>query len=85
MTGYCLGSSRLYEYVNQNPFFHRGAHASASYQSALPKIPRLTSIIDAASVDITGNAVTMNPDDYFLPGFEGKLSFSMASALSPAR
>ena len=82
MTGYCLGSSRLYEYVNQNPFFTVVPMLRASYQSALPKIPRLTSIIDAASVDITGNAVTMNPDDYFLPGFEGKLSFSMASALS---
>jgi RimJ/RimL family protein N-acetyltransferase len=33
-------------------------------------------------VDITGNAVLLNPGDHFPPGFEGKLNFSTASTLS---
>ena len=82
MTSYCLGSSALYEYVHQNPFFNIVPMLRPSYQTTLPKIPRLVSIIDAIRVDITGNAVVLEPDDYFLPGFEGKLTFSMASALS---
>ena len=82
MASYCLGSSALYEYVNQNPFFNIVPMLRPSYQTTLPKIPRLVSIIDAVRVDITGNAVVLEPDDYFLPGFEGKLAFSMASSLS---
>jgi len=82
MTSSCFGSAKLYEYVNNNPFFNFVPLVRASYQAALPKIPRLVSIINARSVDITGNAVVLNTGDYFLPGFEGKLNFSLAATLS---
>ena len=81
-TSYCLGSSRLYDYVDRNPFFSIVPLLRASYQAALPKIQRLVSIIDAVRVDFTGNAIVVQPEDSFLPGFAGKLSFSMASTLS---
>jgi acyl-CoA hydrolase/RimJ/RimL family protein N-acetyltransferase len=82
MTSSCFGSARLYDYVNNNPFFDFVPLFRASYQASLPNIPRLVSIINAHSVDITGNAVVLNPGDYFLPGFEGKLNFSMAATMS---
>lgn len=82
MASSCFGSAKLYDYVNNNPFFDLVPLVRASYQAALPKIPRLVSLINARSVDITGNAVVMSPGDYFLPGFEGKLNFSLAATLS---
>ncbi len=82
MTCSCFGSKRLYDYVNNNPFFTFTPLLRASYQANLPNIPRLVSVISAQSVDITGNAVILNPSDYFLPGLEGKLNFSMASSMS---
>ena len=78
----CFGSKKLYDYVDKNPFFSFIPLLRASYQAALPKIPRLVSVINAQSVDITGNAVILNPSDYFLPGFEGKLNFAIASTMS---
>ncbi len=82
MTSSCFGSAKLYEYVNKNPFFDFVPLFRASYQAFLPTIPRLVSIINARSVDITGNTVVLNPGDYFMPGFEAKLNFSMAATLS---
>ena len=82
MASACFGSKRLYDYVNKNPFFEFAPLIRSSYQAALPSIPRLVSIINAQSVDITGNAVVLDSRDYFLPGFEGKLNFSMASTVS---
>ena len=82
MASGCIGSAKLYDYVNNNPFFDFVPLVRASYQSFLPTIPRLVSIIDARSVDITGNAIVLNFRDYFLPGFEGKLNFSMAATMS---
>jgi len=82
MASACFGSQKLYDYVNNNPFFSFVPLLRASYQSSLPKISRLVSIIDVEKVDITGNTILLNPGDNFLPGFEGKLNFSMASALS---
>jgi acyl-CoA hydrolase/RimJ/RimL family protein N-acetyltransferase len=82
MTSACFGSQKLYNYVNNNPFFDFAPLMRASYQKAMPKIPSLVSIINAQRVDITGNAVALNRGDCFLPGFEGKLNFAMASALS---
>lgn len=82
MTSACFGSKRLYDYVHNNPFFDFVPLLRASYQSSLSNIPKLVSIINARSVDITGNVVILNSGDYFLPGFEGKLNFSMASSMS---
>jgi len=82
MASACFGAQRLYDYVNHNPFFSFVPLLRASYQSSLPKIARLVSIIDVDKVDITGNAVLLNPGDHFPPGFEGKLNFSTASTLS---
>lgn len=82
MTSSCFGSQKLYQYVNNNPFFDFAPLMRASYQQTLAKIPRLVSIINARRVDVTGNAVALNRGDLFLPGFEGKLNFAMAAALS---
>ena len=82
MTSSCFGSQKLYSYVNNNPFFDFTPLMRASYQKALPKISRLVSIINARRVDVTGNSVALNRGDLFLPGFEGKLNFAMASSLS---
>jgi acyl-CoA hydrolase len=70
MASACFGTQRLYDYVNHNPFFSFVPLLRASYQSSLPKIARLVSIIDVDKVDITGNAVLLNPGDHFPPGFE---------------
>ncbi|MGB5219371.1 MAG: acetyl-CoA hydrolase/transferase C-terminal domain-containing protein [Smithella sp.] len=82
MTSSCFGSKSLYDYVNNNPFFSFTPMLRASYQADLPNIPRLVSVINVQSVDITGNAVILNPGGYCLPGFEGKLNFSLASSMS---
>ena len=82
MASYCLGSSKLYDYVSHNPFFNLVPLLRASYQASLPKIQRLVSVVDALRVDITGNAVEVPPEDCFLPGFEGKLVLSTASTMS---
>ena len=82
MASYCLGSSRLYDFVSRNPFIEMVPLFRASYQAALPRIPRLVSIIHAGRVDMTGNAIAPEPDDCLYPGFEGNLAFSLASSLS---
>jgi acyl-CoA hydrolase/GNAT superfamily N-acetyltransferase len=80
--GSCFGSRKLYDYVNNNPFIEIVPLLRSSYQTALQKIPKLVSIVDADRVDLTGNSVIPNAGDDYLPGFEGKLNLSMASTLS---
>lgn len=78
----CVGSRKFYAYAHKNPFIEFLPLLQSSYQSTLPKIKNLVSVINAKRIDLSGDSIVVPSQEYQIGGFDGKLSFSVAATFS---
>ncbi len=82
VTGFALGSKRLYDYVNDNPGF---AFLDIDYvndTSVIRRNPRMVAINSAVEIDLTGQVCADSIGTYQYSGIGGQMDFMRGSALS---
>lgn len=82
VTGFALGSKRLYEYVNDNPAF---AFLDIDYVNdphVIRRNPKVCAINSAVEVDLTGQICADSIGTYQFSGVGGQMDFMRGAALS---
>jgi acyl-CoA hydrolase len=82
VTGFALGSKRLYDYVDDNPAF---AFLDIDYVNdphVIRRNPRVVAINSAIEVDITGQVCSDSISTYQYSGVGGQMDFMRGAALS---
>lgn len=82
VTGFALGSKRLYDYVNDNPAF---AFLDIDYVNdphVIRRNPRVCAVNSAVEVDLTGQVCADSIGTYQFSGVGGQMDFMRGAALS---
>ena len=82
VTGFALGSKRLYDYVNDNPAF---AFLDIDYVNdphVIRRNPRVCAVNSAVEVDLTGQVCADSIGMYQFSGVGGQMDFMRGAALS---
>lgn len=82
VTGFALGSKRLYDYVDDNPAF---AFLDIDYVNdphVIRRNPRVCAINSAVEVDLTGQVCADSIGTYQFSGVGGQMDFMRGAALS---
>lgn len=82
VTSFALGSSRLYNYINDNPSF---AFLDIDYVNdphVIRRNPKVIAINSAIEVDITGQVCSDSIGEYQYSGIGGQMDFMRGAALS---
>jgi acyl-CoA hydrolase len=82
VTGFCLGTKALYEYVNDNPAF---AFLDIDYvndTSVIRRNPKVHAINSCIEIDLTGQVCSDSIGTYQFSGVGGQMDFMRGAALS---
>ncbi len=82
VTGFALGSKKLYDYVNDNPFF---AFLDIDYvndTAVIRRNPHVVAINSAVEIDLTGQVCADSIGTYQFSGVGGQMDFMRGAALS---
>jgi acyl-CoA hydrolase/RimJ/RimL family protein N-acetyltransferase len=79
---FCIGSRRIYEYVDRNPSFLFLPSAKVYDPLEVAKNKRLVSIGSALEVDLTGQVSSESGGYQFYSGIGGRLDFMRGAAMS---
>lgn len=82
VTGFALGSKKLYDYVNDNPAF---AFLDIDYVNdphVIRRNPKVVAVNSAVEVDITGQVCADSIGTYQYSGVGGQMDFMRGAALS---
>lgn len=83
VTAFALGTSRLYEYVNDNPGFAFLDIDYVNEASVIKRNPKVVAINSAVEIDITGQVCADSIGTYQYSGVGGQMDFMRGAALSP--
>ncbi len=78
----CIGTKRLYSYINDNQYISLLPLFYTTYQQAMPGLKKLVSIMNVNRIDITGESVTISKRDLQITGYSSKLNFALAATQS---
>jgi acyl-CoA hydrolase/GNAT superfamily N-acetyltransferase len=78
----CMGSEKLYEYVNDNPAFYFRASDFVNDPTEIARNDNLISISSALEVDLTGQICTDSVGHMFYSGIGDQVDFIRGSAMS---
>jgi acyl-CoA hydrolase/RimJ/RimL family protein N-acetyltransferase len=78
----CMGSSRLYEYVNNNPMFYFRSSEFVNDPAVIARNDNLISISSALEVDLTGQVCSDSVGYLFFSGIGDQVDFLRGSAMS---
>lgn len=82
VSGFCLGSRKLYDYVDDNPMF---AFLDIDYVNSVSVIkqnPKVVAINSAIEIDITGQVCSDSIGTHLFSGVGGQMDFIRGAALS---
>ncbi|MBS1538292.1 MAG: acetyl-CoA hydrolase/transferase family protein [Bacteroidetes bacterium] len=82
VAGFCLGSRKLYDYVDDNPMF---AFLDIDYVndvSVIKRNPKVVAINSAIEIDITGQVCSDSIGTYQFSGVGGQMDFMRGATLS---
>lgn len=82
VASFCMGTKRLYDYVNNNPFFEFRPCKYINDPYVIAQNDRMVSINSALTVDITGQVCSDSLGFEFYSGIGGQVDFVRGSALS---
>jgi acyl-CoA hydrolase len=82
VTGFLLGSRKLYDFVDDNPFVSVLAIDYVNDTSIIRTNPKVTAINSAIEVDITGQVCSDSIGTYHFSGVGGQMDFMRGAALS---
>lgn len=82
VTSFCMGSRRLYDYINDNPFikFNRVTEVNSPIQ--IMRNPKVTAINSCIEIDLTGQVVSDSIGGMIYSGVGGQMDFIRGAALS---
>jgi acyl-CoA hydrolase len=79
---FLMGSKRLYEYVDDNPFIEMRASDYVNDVSVIKQNPRMVAINSAIEVDLTGQVCADSIGAKMYSGVGGQMDFIRAASLS---
>ena len=82
VTSFCMGSRRLYEFVNDNPFFEFLPTEVVNDPFVIARNDRMISINSALQVDLTGQVCADSIGTRFYSGIGGQVDFIRGAARS---
>ncbi len=82
VTGFALGSKRLYDYVNDNPAFNFLDIDYVNDPHVIRRNPRVVAINSGIEVDLTGQVCSDSIGTYQYSGVGGQMDFMRGAALS---
>jgi len=82
VTGFALGSRRLYDYVDDNPAFQFLDIDYVNDPHIIRRNPRVVAINSAIEIDLTGQVVSDSIGTYQFSGVGGQMDFIRGAALS---
>ncbi|KAF6035391.1 hypothetical protein EB796_006303 [Bugula neritina] len=80
--GFCLGSQRLYDFIDDNPSLAFLDIAYVNNPATICRNPKVTAINSCLEVDITGQVVADSLGHKFFSGVGGQIDFLRGAALS---
>lgn len=83
VTGFILGSRRLYDFVDDNPFVRLLDIQYVNDTAVIRKLPDMISINSAIEVDITGQVSADSIGTRIYSGVGGQMDFIRGASLSP--
>jgi acyl-CoA hydrolase/GNAT superfamily N-acetyltransferase len=78
----CMGSQKLYDYVNNNPMFYFRSSEFVNDPATIARNDNLISISSALEVDLTGQVSTDSVGHLFYSGIGDQVDFLRGSAMS---
>jgi len=82
LTTFLMGSKRLYDYVDDNPFIEMRASDYVNDVSIIKQNPRMVAINSAIEVDVTGQVCADSIGAKMYSGVGGQMDFIRAASLS---
>jgi acyl-CoA hydrolase len=82
VSGFALGTKRLYDYINNNPMFELHDSAYINNTHIISQNPKVTAINSAIEIDITGQVCADSIGSYLYSGVGGQMDFIRGASLS---
>lgn len=82
VSGFCLGSRTLYDYVDDNPMFAFLDIDYVNNVSVIKQNPKVVAINSAIEIDITGQVCSDSIGTHLFSGVGGQMDFIRGAALS---
>lgn len=82
VTSFCIGSRRLYDYVNDNPYFEFLPTEFVNDPQVIARNDRMVSLNSALQVDLTGQVCADSIGTRFYSGIGGQVDFIRGAARS---
>lgn len=82
VTSFCMGSERLYQYVDNNPLFEFRTAEFTNDPTVIARNAKMVAINAALEVDLTGQVCADSIGDSFYSGIGGQVDFIRGSARS---
>lgn len=83
VSGFILGSRKLYDFVDDNPVVRLLDIQYVNDTAVIRKLPKMTSINSAIEIDITGQVCADSIGSSIYSGVGGQMDFMRGAALSP--
>lgn len=80
---FLIGSKRLYDFVNDNPFIEMKESSMVNDTSRIRKNPKMVAINSAIEVDLTGQVCADSIGAKMYSGVGGQMDFIRGASLSP--
>ncbi|MBR9914758.1 MAG: acetyl-CoA hydrolase/transferase family protein [Algicola sp.] len=82
LTTFLMGSKRLYDYVDDNPFIEMRASNYTNDVSIIKQNPKMVAINSAIEVDVTGQVCADSIGPHMYSGVGGQMDFIRGASLS---
>lgn len=82
VSGFVLGTRKLYDYINDNPLIEMHDSAYVNDTHIIRQNPKVTAINSAVEVDITGQVCADSIGNYLYSGVGGQMDFIRGASLS---
>jgi acyl-CoA hydrolase/RimJ/RimL family protein N-acetyltransferase len=83
VTSFCMGTRRLYDYVDDNPLFSFRPTEYVNDPHLISQHPRMVAVNAALEVDLTGQVCADSLGAKFFSGIGGHVDFNRGAARSP--
>ena len=80
VTSFCMGTPKIYDYVNNNPIFSFRPTEYVNDPSTIRKLNNMVSINMALEVDLTGQICSDSEEGRFYSGIGGQVNFNRGAA-----
>lgn len=82
VTSFCMGTQKLYDYVNDNPLFSFRPTEYVNDSNIIGRQSRMVSINMALEIDLTGQICSDSEDGNFYSGIGGQVDFNRGASKS---